>query len=169
MAREKNRTYTKEEKEKIVARLFPPESISLGDLSSETGISKSTISTWKKKVINGNENIKANRNLSPRDKFLIVMEVYSLTEIELSRYCREKGLYLEDVKKWINSCMNSTDNSSESNDIKELKASKQEDAKRIKALEKELNRKEKALAEAAALLILRKKLQAILVENEDDL
>jgi transposase len=169
MGRKNNRTYTKEEKEKIVTRLFPPESISLGELSIETGISKSTISTWKKKVINGNENTKASRNLSPRDKFLIVMEVYSLTEIELSRYCREKGLYLEDVKKWINTCMNSTNNSFESNDIKELKASKQEDTKRIRALEKELNRKEKALAEAAALILLRKKLQAILVENEEDL
>ena len=97
------------------------------------------------------------------------MEVYSLTEIELSRYCREKGFYLEDIKKWINICMNSTNSSFESTDIKELKASKQEDTKRIKSLEKELNRKEKALAEAAALILLRKKLQAILVENEEDL
>ena len=49
--------------------------------------------------------------------------------------------------------------------MKELKADKQEDFKRFRALEKELNRKEKALAESAALLLLRNKSQAILVEN----
>jgi len=42
---------------------------------------------------------------------------YTKEEKELSRYCREKGLYLEDIKKWINSCMSSTNNSFESNDI----------------------------------------------------
>jgi hypothetical protein len=43
-----------------------------------------------------------------------------------------------------------------------------EDKRRIKQLEKELQRKEKALAEAAALLVLRKKVQAIWGEQEDD-
>ena len=114
-----------------MARLFPPESISLGLLSSETRIGKSTISTWKKKVTTSKEGIKVKTNLSPRDKFLIVMEVYSIREIELLRYYREKGLYLEDVKKWINSCMNSTNNTFESDDIKELRASKENDIKRV--------------------------------------
>ena len=43
-----------------------------------------------------------------------------------------------------------------------------EDKKRIRELEKDLNRKEKALAEAAALLILRKKAQAIWGDKEED-
>jgi hypothetical protein len=42
------------------------------------------------------------------------------------------------------------------------------DKKRIRELEKELNRKERALAEAAALLILRKKAQAIWGDKEED-
>lgn len=160
--------YTKEEKDGLVARLFPPESISVGTLSNETGISKSTLATWKKKAEEVNGNIKPKRKLTPNEKFLIVMETYSLTEIGLSRYCREKGLYYDDVKKWSSICVNANNNTGDSEDVKELKAGKQEDSKRIKALEKELNRKEKALAEAAALLLLRKKLQAILVENVED-
>lgn len=160
--------YTKEEKERLVSRLLPPESISVGALSHETGISKSTLATWKKKSEEANGNIKPKRRLTPNEKFLIVMETYSLTEIELSRYCREKGLYYDEVKKWSSICANSNNNTADSEDVKELKAAKQEDLKRIKALEKELNRKEKALAEAAALLLLRKKLQAILVENVED-
>jgi transposase len=161
--------YTKEEKDILVARLFPPENISLGLLANETGISKSTLSTWKKNAEETKGITKPKRNLTPNDKFLIVMETYSLTEIELSRYCREKGLYYDELKKWSNICVNSNNNNAnDSDDIKELKASKQEDSKRIRELEKELNRKEKALAEAAALLLLRKKLQAILVENAED-
>ena len=160
--------YTKEEKTGLVARLFPPESISVGMLSNETGISKSTLATWKKKAEEFNGNIKPKRRLTPNDKFLIVMEAYNMTEIALARYCREKGLYYDEVKKWSSVCMDANNNAGDSVDIKELKAVRQEDSKRIKALEKELTRKEKALAEAAALLILRKKLQAILVENEED-
>jgi transposase len=160
--------YTKEEKDSLVARLFPPENISLGLLANETGISKSTLSTWKKKAEEAKGSIKPKRSLTPNDKFLIVIETYSLTEIELSRYCREKGLYYDEVKKWASSCVNANNNAVDSENIKELKAGKQEDSKRIKELEKELNRKEKALAEAAALLLLRKKLQAILVENAED-
>jgi transposase len=167
MTREIKR-YPKEEKNSIVARLFPPESISLGALSDETGISKSTLATWKKKAQETKGSTKPRRNFNPNEKFLIVMETYNLTEIELTRYCREKGLYYDEVKKWASVCVNANNNAGDSEDIKELKASKQEDSKRIKALEKELNRKEKALAEAAALLILRKKLQAILAEDEED-
>lgn len=44
----------------------------------------------------------------------------------------------------------------------------QADQKRIKKLQKELNRKEKALAEAAAILVLRKKLTALWGESEDN-
>ena len=160
--------YGKEEKESLLARLLPPESISLGELSKETGISKSTLATWKKKSQGSNLDVKNKRRLTPNDKFLIVMETYKLSEIELSRYCREKGIYCEDVKKWSNTCLNANNSTGDNDDIKELKLSKQEDSKRIKSLEKELIRKEKALAEAAALLLLRKKLQAILVGNEED-
>jgi hypothetical protein len=160
--------YNKEEKDALVTRLFPPENISVGVLSNETGISKSTLSTWKKKVEQINGIVKPKRKLSPNEKFLIVMETYSLTEIELSRYCREKGLYYNEIKKWSSLCVSANNKLVDSEDIKELKAGKLDDSKRIKALEKELNRKEKALAEAAALMLLRKKLQAILVENVED-
>jgi transposase-like protein len=160
--------YTKEEKDSLIRRMLPPENISLGSLATETGISKSTLATWKKKAEELRGDIKPNRRVTPNDKFLVVMETYNLSEIELSRYCREHGLYYDEVKKWASVCANSNNNVNDSEDIKELKASKQEDSKRIKELEKELTRKEKALAEAAALLLLRKKLQAILVENVED-
>lgn len=160
--------YTKEEIARYVARLLPPESKSLGELSIETGISKSTLATWKKKAQSEKLDLKQKKNFTPKDKFLVVMETYALSEVELSMYCREKGLYCEEVKAWIRNCVNANNSVADREDIKELKAIKTEDSKRIKELEKELNRKEKALAEAAALLILRKKLQAILGETVED-
>jgi hypothetical protein len=51
---------------------------------------------------------------------------------------------------------------------REQRHQSKDDKKRIQQLEKELQRKEKALAEAAALLILRKKVQAIWGDKEDD-
>lgn len=126
MARENsiNKRYSKLEKEKLIARMLPPENISVSDLSKETGISKSTLQTWKTKAGNpkNSENNTVKRVVTPKDRFLIVMKTYLLSEAELARYCREKDLQL----------------------------------------------KEKALTETATLLVLRKKLQAILVENVED-
>ena len=82
------RKYTKEEKDILVARLLPPENISLGALSNETGISKSTLCTWKKKAEELRGDIKPKKRVTPNEKFLVVMETYNLSEIELSRYCR---------------------------------------------------------------------------------
>jgi transposase len=42
------------------------------------------------------------------------------------------------------------------------------EARRVRELEKELRRKDKALAEAAALLVLQKKVQAIWGDADDD-
>ncbi|WP_180375384.1 transposase [Clostridium thermarum] len=128
MAREIRR-YSKEEIAGHVARLFPPENKSLGELSIETGISKSTLATWKKKAEKEKGHTKPRRNLTPNERFLVVMEAYSLSEIELSRYCREKGLYYEEVKSWISACATATDKTEEREDIKELRVSKAADAK----------------------------------------
>lgn len=85
--------YTKEEKDSLVRRMLPPENISLGSLATETEISKSTLYTWKKKAEDLRGYIKPKRRVTSNDKFLVVMETYNLSEIELSRYCREHGLY----------------------------------------------------------------------------
>ena len=160
----KNNKYTREEKERLTARLFPPEKCTLTNLNMETGISKSTLSTWKSKALR-NKTIRKS-NLTSREKFIKIMETYTMSEAELSRYCREKGIYTSDIKKWRASCIDA--NGAETTDTKELKLKLQDDNKKIRSLEKELSRKEKALAETATLLVLRKKLTAILGESEED-
>ena len=166
----KNRRYTKEEKEKLIARMLPPESISPSKLSVETGISKSTLATWKTKAtvsqIKGTNT--SNKTISSREKFLIVMETYTMSESDLGKYCRENGLYVEEVKQWRSSCIAANDGTRSINKSSALEEQLKEEKKKSKELEKDLRRKEKALAETAALLVLKKKLDAIFGEKEED-
>lgn len=95
---------------------------------------------------------------SAEQKFAVVLETAVLSEAELSEYCREKGLYPEQAKQWKQDCI--ARNQTPAQARKQLAQERKEDKKRIKELERELKRKDAALAETAALLVLRKKLNA---------
>ena len=103
---------------------------------------------------------------SAQTKLAIVAETYSMTENELSQYCREKGLFPEQVQRWRSECMQGFMSSKD----REAQAKKQAKADKleIKELRKELRHKEKALAETAALLVQRKKLRAFYGEEPED-
>lgn len=89
----------------------------------------------------------------------VVIETAALNEVQLGEYCRSKGLYAEQIQQWKHSALSGYQNSTQ---VSQEKArSRQEDKKKIKQLERELRQKEKALAETAALLVLRKKCNAI--------
>lgn len=168
----KVKKYSIDEKEKMIKRMLPPENISPSNLSIETGISKSTLATWKTRAINGQttkDHGRPKNIITSREKFMIVMETYTLSEIELSKYCRENGFYAEDIKKWRLTCIDANTVKVEDRvDTNDLKAELTEEKKKFKELQKDLRIKEKALAETAALLVLRKKLNAIFGENEED-
>lgn len=97
------------------------------------------------------------------DKFAVVLETATLNASELAEYCRRKGLFAEQIATWRAACM-----AANAKQMRGQPAQSKEDKKRIRQLEKDLQRKEKALAEAAALLILRKKAQAIWGDKEED-
>ena len=96
----------------------------------------------------------------------MVVETIALSESELSEYCRQKGLYPEQVKTWKQDCLAGFE-STPARKAQALKQSKS-DRKQIRKLEKDLRRKERALAETAALLVLRKKLNAFYEEDQED-
>ncbi len=52
---------------------------------------------------------------SSQDKFMVVIETANLSEIEFSEYCREKGIYPEQVREWKEACINANDNVREKN------------------------------------------------------
>ena len=79
--------------------------------------------------------------------------------------CREHGVYLADLDKWRASCTTALANP---NDLRASPQATRADRKRIKELERELLRKDRALAETAALLVLSKKVAAIFNKGEDE-
>lgn len=92
---------------------------------------------------------------SSEDKFAVVLETAPLNAAELAEYCRRKGLYPEQIAAWRAACQAANANAAAQ--AREQRHQSKDDKKRIQQLAKELQRKEKALAEAAALVILRKK------------
>ncbi len=159
---------TDEHKQAVVQRLMESP-LSFRQFAIEEGIAYATLHKWKNRFNVGTEERTVHRSSdrwSSQEKFTVVLECATLSEVELSEYCRRKGLYLEQVAMWREACIQG--NMKSSDQQKKAKSSSSADKKRIKQLEQELARKDKALAEAAALLVLGKKLDALRQENEDD-
>lgn len=153
---------------KAVIRKLVESGLSLRQFAKLESLNLSTLYSWRDKYLEAGSSLadsSSSEGWSPEQKFSIVLETASLSEIELSEYCREKGLYPEQVKEWKQSCI--AGNQTKAQQRKQLTQERKADRKRIKELEKELKRKEAALAETAALLVLRKKLNAYWGEDED--
>jgi transposase len=163
-----NKTYSKELIETMVSKLVPPNNASISELSAQSGIPKSTLYGWKARALkksDPNSEKWNKKSMTSSSKFHIVLETYTLSEYDLGKYCRKNGLYIDEVKKWRSDLESSLDK--EPKAVKEIKEELLEGKREIKDLKKELNRKDKALAEAAALLVLQKKFQALMEEEGD--
>lgn len=162
--------YPKERKEAVLKKMLPPQSKSIPEIAKEEGIAEGTLYNWRK-AARAEGRLMPDGDSTPQgwgasDKFAAVVETAPLNETELSAYCRERGLYPEQVKAWRAACEQAND--WDQAQTKRLKETRKADERRIKELERELQRKDKALAETAALLVLRKKAQAIWGEAEDE-
>ena len=162
--------YSPELKDSLLRRMLPPNNESITKISREEGISEQTLRNWRDKA--RTDGIAAPgtdakpEDWSTLDKFLIVVETSGMNETDLGEYARKKGLYVEQIKAWRDACVNA--NGGIAKEAARLNRELKESEKERKRLEKELNRKEKALAETAALLVLRKKADAIWGESEDE-
>lgn len=102
---------------------------------------------------------------SPEAKLAVVIETASMSEAELGAYCREKGLYPEQVQRWKDACLHGA---GMEEDRQKAAQKQQRDARKtIKKLKSEVRRKDKALAETTSLLVLSKKLEALYGEDPD--
>ena len=147
--------YSEEFKYSIIVKMIPPQNQSINAIASETGLSEATLYKWRNQArkkglaVPGGEP-KVER-WNTQDKFLIVTETALLSEVELAEYCRNKGLFVEQVLTWKDACMQANGGV----------------AQQATRLQKELRQKDAALAETAALLVLRKKANAIWGDGED--
>lgn len=162
--------YTQEMKDAVVVRMMPQNNESVKSISEELGISVQSLYKWRNKARIGGNATPGNGQTSDRwsseDKFLVVLETYAMNQAELAEYCRKKGLYKEQIDAWRSVCLSA--NTGEINQTKRLSQELKEEKKRTSEIEKDLRKKEKALAEAAALLLLRKKAGAIWGDLEDE-
>lgn len=161
--------FSEDFKYSIIKKMMPPENQSVSKIARETGLSEGTLFKWKKQarskglpVPGGEPN---SERWSTQDKFLIVVETASFNEIETAEYCRNKGLYVEQVHSWRDACMQANGGVAEQASLLQRELRQKE--KDVKKLEQELRRKDAALAETAALLVLRKKANAIWGDGED--
>ena len=151
----------------------PPNRQSVVEIARELGIHAITLYKWRKawrlqgEVVPASE--KEAESWSAADKFTVVLETAGLNATELGGYCRERGLYPEQVDRWRKAAQDAnTEPLLTMSDQKDLQKRHQEAQREIKRLQQELRRKDKALAEAAALLIASKKIQAYWGEGGED-
>ncbi len=164
-------SYTDEFKEALVQKVFANSGKSVKSVSEEAGIPISTLRNWTDnyKHRTGKTVLRKKRNrLKSIDKFNAVVITSSMNESEKSEYCRKQGIYPEDLEQWkqdcISGCGGELNKVATQKNKRQVKEWKQE----AKRLQKELTRKEKALAETAALLVLKKKADKIWGEPEEE-
>jgi transposase len=167
------RRYSEAVKADVRRRMSPPHRQSVAQISAELGIHVVTLYNWRKtwrlqgEVVPASE--KDPEGWGATDKFTVVLETAGLNATELSAYCRERGLYPEQVERWRQASQDANEKPVLTlKEQKELERLRAQDQKEIKRLKQELRRKEKALAEAAALLIASKKIHAFWGEDGDD-
>jgi transposase len=167
------RRYSKAVKADVRRRMSPPHRQSVAQISAELGIHVVTLYSWRKtwrlqgEVVPASE--KDPEGWGATDKFTVVLETAGLNATELSAYCQERGLYPEQVERWRQASQDANEKPVLTlKEQKELERLRAQDQREIKRLKQELRRKEKALAEAEALLIASKKIQAIWGEDGDD-
>ena len=152
-----NRKFSREFKEAMVKKLIARGSQTVEQFSEENGMAVSTITRWKSECANisGMKHKNNKSKYSAETILQIISETHSLNEEELGLYVRQKGLHTNQIADW-RACILSA--------ITAPKVSlNQKDARdsQIKDLEKDIRKKDKALAEVSALLILQKKVSLL--------
>jgi len=163
------RKYSETIKETMVKKLTIPGGPSCIILSKEVGIPHQTLSRWVREY--GNLGVmkkksKSNKDWSAEEKLEAIMESNKLECHELGEYLRRKGLHSADLERWKQELLEVLKSSGRGRprkdpEILELRKEK-------KSLQRDLRRKEKALAEASALLVLQKKTELIWGVHEDE-
>jgi len=138
-------------------------------IAKEFGVSRSSVQNWLREYrLSGAKQV-AEREKRPQDwtaeeRFTAVLETHGLSEQELGMWCRQHGLHTHQLEQWRRDAMAASAGDHRREEQAELKRLRQHNQQ----LKKELRRKEKALAETSALLVLKKKADLIWGDGEDD-
>ena len=152
------------------------ENTTLTEIANSLSIGTSTLSKWIVKAqnqefetasqdeITSMSNDKRPQDWTLEERLNIVVVCASLSDEEINTHCRTQGIYPHHIKQWKLDFINGNAPKQKVVSPSEIKLLKHEN----KSLKKELNRKDKALAETAALLVLKKKVREIWGDDEDN-
>jgi transposase-like protein len=152
--------YGLEFKERVVARLLPPESSPVDEVSNKVGISVATLERWRAEALARASGEQPHR-WTPAACLEAVIATAGLDAAARGAWCREHGVFPTALDTWKRDAIAGLGEPGEDG------LTTRQENRRVKELERELRRKDKALAETAALLVLSKKLQAIFRDGED--
>ena len=160
--------YTPEQKRWAIEQMKAPLNRTVAEVAKDTGITEVSLRTWRDAARAAGEFVPSGHSSerwSSSEKFRIVLETAALSEEEMAAYCRAKGMLPEQVQQWRQACEQANENGERVGELgRVVNPNAQE---KIRGLERELRRKTEALAETAALLVLRKKANAIWGKGED--
>ena len=142
--------------------MLPPESTPTETVARELSISVTTLERWRAEMLSMPARERA---WTAAARFEAVLVTAALDEVGKSAWCREHGVYPQELEQWRDSA---TQALAEPEEARATRRETKADRRRIKELERELRRKDKALAETAALLVLSKKLEAIFQRDKDE-
>jgi len=145
-------------RQKMVARLTGRDAVSARQLALETGLRQQTLSRWVHEAssLPVMPAKRSRRDWSIEEKIRILAKASPLTGTALTDFLRDEGVLQADYEQWRLA-------------LGEEGRASLATMRRLRALERELARKEKALAEAAALLVLKKKLQVLEGDEDGDI
>jgi len=164
-------------KQAVEKALNRQDNTSLKEVADSLGVGLSSLSRWtlqaknqELETISFNEVNNMKKEKRPQDWTLeerlnMIISCAVLDEQALSEHCRAQGIYPHHVAQWNLDFATTSQSDNKPASRNEVKTLKNE----IKALKKELNRKDRALAETAALLVLQKKVHEIWGNDEDSL
>lgn len=153
-------------KEAMVQKICTPGGKSISQVSRESGIAMSTLRSWVAKTGKSQKGVPV-KDRSAEDKLRVISEVLHLSEQDYGEYLRKHGLHSYEIEEWKKTILAGLKSKGPGRPKKdpELVALEVEN----KALKKDLRRKEKALAEQTALIVLQKKIQLLYgTEEEED-
>ena len=150
-------------KARVLQRLVGPRAISATRLAAEVGVPQVTLSRWLASARSVPRMTTPQKPWTGAQKLRVVLAAHGLSETELGALLRREGLHAAQLEEWRAAAEMALDPPSRRRE----KAAVHPDTKRLADVERELRRKEKALAEAAALLVLKKKVEGYWGDADD--
>lgn len=158
--------YSREFKDSVRSKILSRGKRTIAEICEEAGVGVPAASNWIRQhgSSSGMKKQKSSSQWNPEQKLKALIETASLSEAELGAYLRKEGLFSTQLDEWRSEFLSSMTSQ------RKLKTPKKDERdKKIKILEREILRKDKALAEASALLILQKKAHLLWgIKDEDE-